>query len=171
MSTRQSAKARNGEAWDEEETRLLQVHVDAGALNKKRRLEALDEINSYRKTRHCSERTWKSLNNKILRMQPSEQGPSVLPGPDTDKAISDLASSSKNVIAELRIIEKQHKLQKARERIWAMKSAYSTKRKAILERRVKEDAEAKQELEKISQAEVMCGQIGDMDQKELLEIF
>jgi hypothetical protein len=124
MSIQHSAKTTNGEPWDEQETQLLRLHMDAGHMDKTRKLQALEEINKYRKTRQddLPERNLKSLGCKVFRMlQQSEQGLSVLPGPDTEKAISDLLSSSQKVIAEL---ERQNTLQRTREQIRAMEVTY-----------------------------------------------
>jgi hypothetical protein len=68
---------------DEEEIRLLQLHLNAGVLDQKRKLEALNQINSYRQARQNARpvRDLKSLTCKIFRMQGSERGSSILPAP------------------------------------------------------------------------------------------
>ena len=55
--------------------------MDAGVLDKKRKLEVLEEINNYRQTRQDARpvRDLKSSKCKIFRLQKSERGSSVLP--------------------------------------------------------------------------------------------
>lgn len=162
------------EAWDDDEIRILQEYVDSGVpLDTNRKQQALAAINEHRRgsQKNKADRTLDAVKCKLFRLQRSKQGgSSVLPAFDTEKAISDLEVSSSKIISELKSVNKRHRLLTAREKIRATKSAYVARRKAMLERRKKEDEESKIELEKIAQAEVKYyEELGDMDGRTSLK--
>jgi len=113
-----------------------------------------------------------SLRCKLFRGKKTSDGSSILPGPDTEKIHQAFQDSFQQGKSELVTVKRQLHLLKEREQIRKMKNDLLAKRKTCLERRLKEDAEGKQELEQITQAELaFCARLTEENEEELTQIL
>ncbi|KAF9343294.1 hypothetical protein BGX34_006958 [Mortierella sp. NVP85] len=75
------------DAWDDKETTLLQPYLDSSTpLTLTQKQQALMAINEYRESLNKAARTIDAVKGKLFRMKARQEGSSVLPAFDTEKA-------------------------------------------------------------------------------------